>query len=185
LAHAILDQLLLDHPAARVITRLIGGNTIPHVDAHYAASQQASSDVAAEGSTALSDALIKELEQADMLVISTPMHNFSLPSALKAWIDHIARVRRTFNIGPNGKSGLLTDRPVFIAIAAGGHFSGERARQPDFLRPYLRSVLNMIGLHDLHFFTAEGTAMGPEALNDARNGAERALQLHFSTSTPA
>lgn len=179
---AIIDQLQHQHPAAQVTTRLISATPIPHVDASYATSQQASTDVDSDGSVALSELLIRELVQADMLVISTPMHNFSLPSVLKAWIDHIARVRRTFSIGPDGKRGLLKDRPVFIAVASGGHFSGDRARQPDFLRPYLREVLSMIGLHDLLFFTVEGTAMGPDALVEARSGAERALQLHFSTS---
>jgi FMN-dependent NADH-azoreductase len=122
------------------------------------------------------------VEQADVLVISTPMHNFSLPSALKAWIDHVARVRRTFTISAQGKTALLRDRPVFIAIASGGRFSGERARQPDYLTPYLRDVLNMIGLHDLRFFSVQGTAMGPQAIDEARALAEDQLRAHFASA---
>jgi FMN-dependent NADH-azoreductase len=185
LAHNIIERLLSREPSAHVVTRLVSGETLPHVDGSYATSQQSTADVSHGGSLALSDQLIAEVEQADVLVISTPMHNFSLPSALKAWIDHVARVRRTFNIGAQGKTALLSDRPVFIAIASGGRFSGERARQPDYLTPYLRDVLNMIGLHDLRLFSVQGTAMGPQAIDEARNQADEALQAHFSAARHA
>ena len=100
-----------------------------------------------------SEELIQELESSDFVVIGTPMHNFTVPSALKAWIDHIVRVRRTFNVTTEGKVGTLRDRPVFVAVSSGGRFSGERARQPDFLTPYLKAILGTIGLHDLTFFS--------------------------------
>jgi FMN-dependent NADH-azoreductase len=128
----------------------------------------------------VSEELIQELESADVLVIGTPMHNFTVPSVLKAWIDHVVRVRRTFNVTPNGKVGLLRDRPVFVAISSGGRFSGERARQPDFLTPYLKAVLGIIGLRDLTFFSVQGTGSGPEAIAAARARAEQALREHFS-----
>ena len=111
------------------------------------------------------------------------MHNYTVPSALKLWIDHIARVRRTFNVGPEGKTALLRDRQVFVAVASGGRFSGERARQPDFLTPYLTTILGMIGLHDLTFFSIQGTAFGPEAVAEARSRTDRALQKYFSRYT--
>ncbi|VVO35529.1 FMN-dependent NADH-azoreductase [Pseudomonas fluorescens] len=114
-----------------------------------------------------------------MVVIGTPMHNFTVPAALKVWIDHIARVRRTFNVGAAGKTSLLSDRPVFVAVSSGGIFSGERPRQPDFLTPYLKAVLGMIGLHDLAFFSVEGTAFGPEAVAVARSKTDLALHEYF------
>lgn len=181
LASCIIERLLEDQPTGRVVTRAIGGASLPHVDGNYATSQQSTADVSGSGSAAPSEELIGELERADVLVIGTPMHNFSLPSVLKAWIDHVARVRRTFNIAAQGKSALLADRPVFIAISSGGRFSGERARQPDFLTPYLTAVLNMIGLRDLTFFTVEGTAMGPDTLAQARTLATEALTRHFAS----
>ena len=79
---------------------------------------------------------------------------------LKVWIDHIVRARRTFNITKVGKVGTLQDRPVFVAIASGGRFSGDRAQQPDFLTPYLKAILALIGLHDLTFFSVQGTGSG-------------------------
>ena len=128
-----------------------------------------------------SDALIQEMQGSDCLVIGTPMHNFTVPSTLKAWLDHVVRVRRTFDVSPNGKIPLLHDRPVFIAISSGGRFSGGRTRQPDFLTPYLKAVLGMIGLHDLAFFSVEGTVAGPDATAQAQAEAELAIRAHFAS----
>ncbi|KAF1072303.1 NAD(P)H-dependent oxidoreductase [Variovorax sp.] len=80
---------------------------------------------------------------------------------------------------PEGKVGMLRDRPVFIAIASGGRFSGERARQPDFLTPYLRAILGSIGLTELHFFSVQGTGLGEAAVAEARSAADLALAAHF------
>lgn len=181
LSRNIIGLLLNGNPSATVINRVVGDGTVLPVDEHYATSQQSSADVTQEGSIARSDELIRELESADVLVIGTPMHNFAIPSTLKVWIDHVARVRRTFNVGANGKTSLLQDRPVFIAVSSGGRFTGETPRQPDFLTPYLKAVLGMIGLHDLTFFSVEGTAMGPEAVAQAWSKTEQALHMHFSS----
>jgi FMN-dependent NADH-azoreductase len=132
-----------------------------------------------EGSMSLSKELIQELESADFVVIATPMHNFTVPVALKAWIDHVVRVRRTFNVTAQGKLEALRDRPVFVAVSSGGRFSGDRAHQPDFLTPYLKAILGTIGLHDLTFFSIEGSALGPDALVAARTKADHAMQRFF------
>lgn len=180
LSKNIIGFLLAAHPAAAVINRVVGANALSPIDEPYAISQQAGADVTKAGSIARSDALIEELQDADVLVIGTPMHNFTVPSALKLWIDHVARVRRTFDVGAQGKTSLLRDRPVYVAVAAGGRFSGATPRQPDFLTPYLKAVLGMIGLHDVEFFSVEGTAMGPDAVASARHKTDMALQAHFS-----
>lgn len=131
-----------------------------------------------------SEELVQELESSDFVVIGTPMHNLTVPSALKAWIDHVVRARRTFNITPAGKVGTLRDRPVFVAISSGGRFSGERARQPDFLTPYLTTILGTIGLHDLAFFSVQGTGSGPDAVAEARAQSDQALHAYFSSFFP-
>jgi FMN-dependent NADH-azoreductase len=181
LSRKLVDHLLAREPAAQVVERVIGDGSLPHVDANYALAQHsATAEVSSLGGIALSEVLIRELERADVLVIATPMHNLGVPSALKAWIDHVVRARRTFNVTAQGKVGALRDRPVFIAIASGGRFSGEHARQPDFLTPYLKLILGTIGLHDVSFFSVEGTGAGPEAVEAARARAERALAEHFA-----
>ena len=131
-----------------------------------------------------SEELIQELESSDFVVIGTPVHNFTVPSALKAWIDHVVRIRRTFNTTRNGYAGVLRDRPVFVAVSSGGRYSGERARQPDFLTPYLRAILGIIGLHDLTFFSVEGSSLGPDVVAEATTKVDRALHEYFSTFEP-
>jgi FMN-dependent NADH-azoreductase len=181
LAQKIIGFLLQKEPTAMVVNRVIGCGAISHVDENYAISQQSSADVSQEGSIARSEELIAEIESSDFVVIGTPMHNFTVPSALKAWIDHVVRARRTFNVTKEGKVGRLRDRPVFVAVSSGGRFSGERARQPDFLTPYLKAVLGTIGLHDLTFFSVQGTGSGPVAVAAARAKADRTLQEYFAS----
>jgi FMN-dependent NADH-azoreductase len=180
LSQKIIGFLLESEPTAVLVNREIGGGAISHVDEDYAISQASPADISHEGSLARSEALIQELEGSDFVVIGTPMHNFTVPSALKAWIDHIVRVRRTFNVTPAGKVAMLRDRPVFVAVSSGGRFSGERARQPDFLTPYLRAILGTIGLHDLTFFAVQGTGSGAVAVAEARSRADQTLQEYFS-----
>lgn len=181
LSHKIIGYLLKLESSAVLINRMIGDGALPHIDENYAQSQHSSAtQIAQEGSILLSDKLIHELESADVVVIGTPMHNLTIPSALKAWVDHIVRARRTFKMTAEGKAGILRDRPVLIAVASGGRYSGERAQQPDFLTPYLRAILATIGLRDLNFFAVQGTGLGPDAVAEARTQTDRALQDYFS-----
>jgi len=184
LAQKIIGYLLQKEPTAVLVNRVIGGGAISHVDENYAISQQSSADISQEGSIARSEELIRELENSDYVVIGTPMHNFTVPSTLKAWIDHVVRARRTFNVTREGKVGRLRDRPVFVAVSSGGRFSGERARQPDFLTPYLRAVLGIVGLHDLTFFSVQGTGSGPDSVAATRTRTDQALQQYFSSFCP-
>jgi FMN-dependent NADH-azoreductase len=185
LSQRIIDHVLRQEPNATVSERVVSGHAISPIDEDYALSQQSSADISVEGSMAESELLVRELERADYLVIGTPMHNFTVPATLKAWIDYVVRARRTFNVTPAGKVGLLRDRPVLVAISSGGRFSGERARQPDFLTPYLTAILGIIGLHNLTFFSVQGTAAGPDAVADARARADRELQAHFAATAEA
>lgn len=99
-----------------------------------------------QAALALSEQLIGELEETELVVVSTPMHNFTVPSTLKAWIDHVVRPGRTFRSTAAGKLGLLKDRPVLIVITCGGRCGEAPAGQTDFITPYLRYVFAMIGL---------------------------------------
>jgi FMN-dependent NADH-azoreductase len=186
LSQKIVGHLLDREPTATVVIRPISG-TIADLDESYAtalgATERSFTELFAEGSMSRSEELIQELESADFVVIATPMHNFTVPVALKAWIDHVVRVRRTFNVTAEGKVALLRDRPVFVTVSSGGRFSGERAHQPDFLTPYLKAILGTIGLHDLRFFSVEGSALGPDALAKAHTGADQEIQRYFPDVT--
>ncbi len=106
-----------------------------------------------------SDALIAELDQADEIVIGVAMHNFSIPSVLKLWIDQVVRSGKTFSYGANGPQGLLQGKKATILIASGGVYKvGTPAGAMNFVEPYLRAVLGFIGITDVNFVTAGGAA---------------------------
>jgi FMN-dependent NADH-azoreductase len=180
LSSAIVGKLLKVAPTARVSRRDLGVEPLPHATADYAATLSSPTTLAApvEGSLDLSEQLIREVEWADAIVIGTPMHNLTVPSVLKAWIDQVLRAGRTFRSTASGKTGMLADRPVLVAIASGGTFTGERAGQPDFLRPYLREVLRSIGLKSIQFLAVQATAfLDEQTAASAREAALAALDL--------
>jgi FMN-dependent NADH-azoreductase len=162
LSAAMLERLLAIDPDAHLTHRDLGREPIAHPEADYAvalASPAALASGQSEGAMRLSEQLIREVEAADVLVIGTPMNNFTVPSVFKAWIDQILRVGRTIGMAATGeKLGLLQDKPVYIGIASGGVFTGDRARQPDFLTPYLMAAFGCVGLKSLQFFPLQGTA---------------------------
>ena len=162
IARGVTDRLAALHPGARLVERDLASDPPPHPD--RALYDAILSPAAGDGDPrfALSERFIGELEAADFVVIGTPMNNFTVPSTLKAWIDHIVRIRRTFRSTPEGKIGTLRDRPVFVVTAHGGTMSG--GYQPDFLEPYLRAIFATIGIRQVHFFCADGLARGPEAV---------------------
>ena len=184
LSAAIVERLLDVSPDASISRRDLATDPVPHPWPDYATALSSPATLAAPppGSLDLSESLIQEVEAADVIVIGTPMHNLTVPSALKAWIDQILRAGRTFKSTPAGKVGLLRDRPVFIGIASGAVFAGERANQPDFLTPYLSAVLISAGLKTLHFLAVQATAFLDE--DQAALARERALApVDFSSHT--
>jgi FMN-dependent NADH-azoreductase len=152
----LLERLQHHHPGARVVRRDLAAAPPPIIDAVFAdAILRASETWDATDRDALgySEEVIGELEAADVVLIGTPMNNYTVPATLKAWIDHVVRIRRTFVGTPQGKVGLLRDRPTYIVTVAGGYHAGEGVLQPDFLTPYLRAILATIGIQDVHFLT--------------------------------
>ncbi|WP_170510928.1 FMN-dependent NADH-azoreductase [Ruegeria arenilitoris] len=109
---------------------------------------------------ALSDELVKELQQADTVVIGLPIYNFSVPAAFKAWIDLVARASLTFSYTENGPKGLLEGKRAILAIASGGTEVGSEI---DFATGYARHVLGFIGIHDVDVVAADRMALDPEA----------------------
>jgi len=119
---------------------------------------------------ALDDALIAEIQGADVVVLGVPMINFGIPAQLKNWIDAISRAKVTFQYTANGPEGLLKGKKVYAVLARGGKY---RESPADSQVPYLRQVLGFLGMTNVEFIYAEGLAMGPEAeaaaLSDARD----------------
>ena len=169
LAQTLADSLAGD---AHIVVRDLGANPPPHLDQEtIGAFYTPEADRTAEQNQklALSDALIDEVFAADAIVIAAPMHNFGITSSLKAWIDQVARVGRTFEPTGQGPKGLVTDRPVYVVTTRGGVYGpGTPFNHLDHLEPYLRRALNFIGLEDISFIYAEGTAKGDDGIKAAQ-----------------
>lgn len=177
LASRFVDQWQRANPGGRVVTRDLATDPLPHLTAERFDAFLAEPDrrtAAQEAIVAESDALIAELEAADVVVIGLPMYNFGIPSTLKSWIDHVARTGRTFRYTESGPEGLLPDRPVYLFAARGGQYRGTPR---DTQTAYMTHFLNFIGLRDIRFVYAEGLALGEaaarEALDDATHTIDR------------
>jgi FMN-dependent NADH-azoreductase len=163
LAGRIVERLRAAHPDARIALRDLGKTPHPALDeaalqALFTPDGQRTPEQAAR--VALDDALIAEIQAADVIVLGVPMYNFGVPAQLKNWIDAIARAGVTFRYTDRGPQGLLQGKKVLVALARGGTYRGTSA---DTQAPYLQTVFGFLGMTDLKFFYAEGLAMGPDA----------------------
>ncbi|MBX7489822.1 NAD(P)H-dependent oxidoreductase [Qipengyuania sp. GH25] len=122
----------------------------------------------------LSEELIQELEACSRLVIATPMHNFTVPSSLKLWIDYVLRHGRTFTYQSGRKVGSLQDKPTTVIVTSGGMVTGAAASQPDHLTQYLRDVFGTMGISNVRFVYLEGMARLDVAM-DMLEAGRRAL----------
>jgi FMN-dependent NADH-azoreductase len=149
------------HPDGKVVTRDLTKTHLTFVDLDwimgaYTAPEQ--HNEAHKKALALSDELIGELLAADHIVIGTPMYNFMIPANLKAWIDHIVRVGKTFSVGPNGYDGLAKGRKASIIVASGANYRPGSPYAPyDSESAYLKQILGFIGITDVEFVLAGDT----------------------------
>lgn len=152
----LTDGLVARFADASVTVRDTQG--IPLIDGAWVGAAYTPADARTDdqkAALALSDTLIAELRDADVIVIGAPIYNFGVTGPLKAWIDQICRVGVTFAYTDTGPKGLLADKPVYVAYASGGVPMGSVA---DFSSAYLRQVLGFVGLKNVHFVAAEGVA---------------------------
>lgn len=167
----LADQLI-DGLAVRVgelaITRRDVAEGLPFVDAGWVDANFTDPDARSDAQRAKlagSDALVREVMDADVWVIATPIYNFGVPASLKAWIDQIARARVTFRYTEEGPQGLLTNKKVYILTATGGTEVGSAI---DFATPWLRFVLGFLGITDVEVIAADrGMLRGDDARQHA------------------
>ena len=162
LGNAIVEKIQTAYPGATIIESNLVKKQFPHLEeAHLNAFFTPAENRSPENEEAIrhSDEAIKELQDADIIVIDVPFYNFGIPSNLKAWIDHIARAGVTFKYGENGPQGLVTGKKVYLAIASGGIYSDGPMQAYDFASPYLKSVLGFLGMTDISIVRAEGASI--------------------------
>ena len=165
------DELATHLNTEHTIIRDLVKNPVPHIDVGAIAaffSDLSGHGVTERMATALSDELLEEIMAADDIMITVPMYNFGIPSALKAWIDQIVRIGKTFDFDGQNFSGLLQNKRAFLVIAYGadGYTHGD-FKMADFIEPYLSFVLNFIGITDITIVPIEGTTVGKEAEAEA------------------
>lgn len=162
LAQTLIDQLMAIHPDSTVKTTDLTKKNFPHLEESHLTSFFTPPDKhTAKDKAAIrhSDEAIKEIMDADTLIIGAPMYNFNIPSTLKAWLDHIVRAGLTFSYSEKGAEGLLKGKKVYLILATGGVFSEGPLKPHDFVEPYLRFILGFIGLTDVTVFRVEGLAI--------------------------
>jgi FMN-dependent NADH-azoreductase len=185
LAGDIVQRLQASKGKLALTLRDLGQQPLPALDeaalqALFTPADQRTPAQAAR--VAQDDAVIAEVQAADVLVLGVPMYNFGVPAALKNWIDAIARAGVTFKYTDKGPVGLLTGKKVYIALARGGLY---RDTPADTQVPYLKSVLGFLGMTDIAFVYAEGLAMGPEAEKAALASAREQVDGLFADTVAA
>jgi len=149
---AVVTALREADPSLRVVRRDLDADPVPHLD---------SRELAALGEP--DNALVEEFLAADTIVIGAPMYNFSIPSQLKAWFDHVLVNGKTFRYTVEGPQGLAGGKRVIVASARGGFYgAGTPHAAADFHEPYLRTLFGFAGIDDVTFVRAEGVAISPD-----------------------
>lgn len=159
LAQRFVADWRAQHPEGRVITRDLSSEPVPHLTAERFQAFLSQPEARTDEQRALaeySDALIEEIKSADTIVFAVPMYNFSVPSTLRAYFDHIARAGVTFRYTANGPEGLVKGKKAFVFITRGGVYPDAADTQT----PYLRQFLGFIGITDVSFVYAQGLSMG-------------------------
>jgi FMN-dependent NADH-azoreductase len=161
------------HPKATMVLRdVAAAEPVPHLDAERFGAFITKPEVrnaAQHAVVAYSDTLINELKQADVIVLGLPMYNFGVPSQLKAYFDHIARIGVTFEYTEKGAVGKLTGKKVYVFAARGGVYEGTPM---DTQTSYVRDFLRFLGMSDVEFIYAEGLHMSPQSKQAALAKAE-------------
>jgi len=171
LASELVETLRAGNDAATLTLRDLTANPHPALDEATLGALFTPADArtpAQHARVALDQALIDEVNAADVIVIGVPMVNFGITSQLKNWIDAIAKAGVTFRYSEKGPEGLLQGKQVYVALTRGGKYRNTPA---DTQVPYLKTVFGFLGMTDISFVYAEGLAMGAESERHAISSA--------------
>ncbi|WP_343722086.1 FMN-dependent NADH-azoreductase [Herbaspirillum seropedicae] len=175
LSAAVVEELRILHPTAQVSVRDLAAAPIAHLDGPIAAgfrqpgANHASPEVRAE--QALSETLVSQFLNSDVIVLGVPMYNFSIPSQLKAWLDRVAQPGRTFRYTENGPLGLSGEKAVIIASTRGGMYSSGPAAVMDHQEAYLKAFFGFLGIERVRFVRAERLTKGAELRSQSMRAA--------------
>ncbi|SEM74447.1 FMN-dependent NADH-azoreductase [Sphingomonas gellani] len=163
LSSELVGRIKAHHADATVVYRDLVADQLPHVDMtiRHAWLPENADDPLLAKTRDRSKTLVEELKAADVLVIGSPMYNFTVPSTLKAWIDHVSIAGQTFGYTAEGPRGLLTGK-AYLVLSSGGVYSQGPFAANDHLATYLEAILRFLGISDIETIRAEGIAYGAE-----------------------
>lgn len=173
LTEVFVDHWTSLHNNSDITFRELGNENIPHINENWiAAAFKPETARSEEEKEALktSDLYIAELHEADIIVVGTPMYNWSVPSALKAYIDQVVRVNETWKLNPgnyeNPYIGLLENKTVYLLVSRGaqGYEKGGYNEHMNYQTNYLKTVFNVMGIHNIHLAAIDGATLDPENL---------------------
>src|ERR1700730_6845220 len=162
LGNAIVEKVKAAYPGCTVKETNLVTTRFPHLEeAHITSFFTPAENRTPESIAALkhSDEAIREIQEADIIIIGAPLYNFNIHSSLKAWIDQIVRRGIAFRYDGNGPEGLVKGKKVYSAVASGGVYSEGPMQPHDFVVPYLKWVLGFLGMTDITVLRVEGTAI--------------------------
>lgn len=164
------------NPSGRIIHRHLGESNLHFVNAELVAAFYTPSDKLTGEQRKLleqSDLLISELIAADVYVFGVPMYNFAVPAVFKAYIDLVVRAGKTFSYAGGRPKGLLDNKRLILITASGGDYTSETMKSLDFVEPYVRAIMNFIGVTDITFIKAHGS--NPEVIAATSDAAKRSI----------
>ena len=175
LGKAIVEKVMEKYPGSTVEEVNLVDLDIPHLtpavlQTFFVPADQLTADD--REAMRFSDNAVKQLMDADIIIIGAPFYNFTVPSVLKAWLDHITRAGITFGYGENGPVGKVTGKKVYVAMSSGGIYSEGPSKGNDFVVPYLKAFLGFLGMTDLTVFRAEGVKIPGVKENALKKGIE-------------
>ncbi|CAG8998878.1 MAG: FMN-dependent NADH-azoreductase [Candidatus Celerinatantimonas neptuna] len=157
----LMDQFVKEHQNAQITVRDLAANPVPVLDGELVGMLRPTGELneRQKQAQALSDELIKEVKDADLLIIAAPMYNFAIPTQLKTWIDFVARAGETFTYTENGPVGLIEDTKALVVTTRGGMYKDNGS---DYQIPYLKLLLGFLGINDVDVIYVEGLALGDD-----------------------
>lgn len=162
LGNAVVEKITAKYPGSVFKKRDLTNPLFPHleenhINAFFTPAENRTSEQLE--SVKLSDTVIAELQEADIIIIEAPLYNFSITSTLKSWLDHIARAGVTFRYNENGPEGMIKNKKVYLAFSSGGIYSEGERQAYDFVVPYLQKTLGFLGMTDISVVRAEGLSV--------------------------
>lgn len=159
LGNAIVNKLMSENPGSTVTEINVARDPFPHMEENLIKATRSSAAPSDGEALRRSDEAVRQVQEADIIVIGVPLFNFSIPSTLKSWLDNIVRPGVAFTYSEKGVQGLITGKQVYLAVASGAIYSEGPMKDYDFAAPYLEKVFGFIGVTDITTVRAEGVNM--------------------------